>query len=156
MPAHATIIATAAGTGPASTSRFVHGPTRRFNPLERPRPAIALLLCGIGLYWVMAAAIRAQRRELGVRIALGASPRDIGRLVLADAARIVGTGAGIGLVIALLAGRLLESQLFGIQPTDPVSMRGACLALFAIALIAVCVPASRATRVDPIEVLGAD
>ena len=134
-------------------------------PLAQPRldalllgsfSAIALLLCAIGLYGVMAATIRAQQRELGVRIALGASPQDIGRLVLADAARIVGAGAAIGLVVALLTGRLLESQLFGVQPTDPVSIGGACLALLAIALLAVVGPAWRATRVDPIEVLRAD
>ncbi len=131
-------------------------------PLAQPRldalllgsfSAIALLLCAIGLYGVMAAALRAQQRELGVRIALGASSRDIGRLVLVDAARIVGTGAGVGLLIALLTGRLLESQLFDVQPTDPVSLAGASLALLAIAILAVCGPAWRATKVDPMEVL---
>ena len=134
-------------------------------PLAQPRlellllgsiSAIALLLCAIGLYGVMAAVVRAQQRELGIRIALGASAGDIRRLVLTDAARIVGGGVGVGLVVALLTGRLLESQLFGVQPTDAISMAAACLALLAIALLAVYAPTRRAARVDPMEVLRAD
>lgn len=134
-------------------------------PLAQPRldalvlvsfSAAALLLCAIGLYGVMAAAVRAQRRALGIRIALGASSREIGRLVLTDAARVVGSGVAVGLLIALMTNRLLASQLFGVQPADASVMATACLALLLIALVAVYAPARRATRVDPMEVLRAE
>jgi len=134
-------------------------------PLARPRLAAlilmsfslaALVLAAIGLYGVTAALVRHQTRDIGVRMALGATPRDVRRLVLSDAMRVVGRGAAVGLVGALLSTRLLASLLFGVTPLDPLSFGAACAILIAISAWAALVPAHRATRIDPAEALRAE
>ena len=134
-------------------------------PLARPRLSallltgfslVALLLSAIGLYGVMTSAVRQQTRDIGVRVALGATPRDVRGLILGDAMRVVGAGALTGVVGAVVAGRLLASQLFGVSPIDPLSIGGAAAALLAIGLVAAYVPARRAARIDPVESLRAD
>ena len=104
----------------------------------------------------MSSAVRQQTREIGVRIALGATPRDVRRLVLAEAVSMVGLGAVVGLAGATVAGRLLASQLFGVSPLDPISLAGAVALLVAIGLIASHLPARRASRIDPVDALRAE
>lgn len=134
-------------------------------PLAQPRLSallltgfgvIALLLSAIGLYGVMASAVRQQTRDIGVRVALGATPHDVRRLVLGDAMRVVGAGAVTGVVGAVVAGRLLASQLFGVSPIDPASIGAAAAALVAIGVAAAYVPARRAARIDPVEALRSE
>jgi putative ABC transport system permease protein len=134
-------------------------------PLAQPRLSallltgfslVALLLSAIGLYGVMASTVRQQTRDIGVRVALGATPRDVRRLVLGDAVQVVGAGALTGVAGALVAGRLLASQLFGVSPVDPVSISVATAALLAIGVGAAYVPARRATRIDPVDALRSE
>jgi ABC-type antimicrobial peptide transport system permease subunit len=114
---------------------------------------VALLLSGIGLYGVMSSAVRRQTRDIGVRVALGATPRAVRRLVLGEAVGVVGVGAVIGIVGAIVAGRLLASQLFGVSPVDPASLVAASVSLLVIGVCAAYFPARRALRIDPVEAL---
>ena len=134
-------------------------------PLAQPRMSALLLACfafvsmllaAIGLYGVMASSVRGSMRELGVRAALGASPERLRRGVLVQALIVTGTGAVVGLVVALAASRLLAKLLFQISPADPVSMIGSAALLLLVALIAAYVPARHATRVDPVQALRSD
>ena len=127
-------------------------------PLAQPRLGalllggfafVSLLLAAIGLYGVMAAVVSAATREIGVRAALGASPERLRRDVLIQALGMAGAGAAVGLVVALVASRLLSSLLFEVRPADPVSVVGALVVLLLVALAAAYVPARRATRIDP-------
>jgi putative ABC transport system permease protein len=117
---------------------------------------VALLLSAIGLYGVMSAAVRQQTRDIGVRVALGATTPDVYRLVLGEAIWVIGAGAVVGLVGALLGGRLLATQLFEVSALDPLSIGGAAVLLLAIGLAAALVPARRAARVDPVTALRAE
>jgi putative ABC transport system permease protein len=134
-------------------------------PLAQPRlgalllasfSLVALVLAAIGLYGVMSSTVRQQTRDLGIRLALGATSRDVQRLVLRDAMRVIIIGAAIGLVAAMLSTRLLASLLFGVQPLDPVSFGGAGVALVTIGALAAYLPARRATRIDPARALRAE
>jgi putative ABC transport system permease protein len=131
-------------------------------PLAQPRlsalllssfSVLALLLSAIGLYGVMSSAVRHQTRDIGVRVALGATSRDVRRLVLGEAMRVVAAGAVVGVVGAILAGRILETQLFGVSPIDPISLAAASVLLLAISVAAAYVPARRATRINPVDAL---
>ena len=134
-------------------------------PLAQPRMSALLLACfafvsmllaAIGLYGVMASSVRGSMRELGVRAALGASPGRLRRGVLTQALIVTGTGAVVGLVVALAASRLLTKLLFEVSPADPVSLIGSAALLLVVALIAAYVPARHATRVDPVQALRSD
>ncbi len=134
-------------------------------PLAQPRLSawlltafalVALLLSAIGLYGVMSSGVRQQTRDIGVRVALGATPDDVRRLVLGQAGSVVVVGAAAGLAAALATSRLLGSLLYDVSPTDPVTLAGACLLLVVVALLAAYLPARRATRVDPVEALRAE
>ncbi len=134
-------------------------------PLAQPRLSavlmssfslVALLLSTVGLYGVIASAARHQTHDIGIRLALGALARDIHRLVLVDALTVLGAGAVIGVVAALLAGRVLSSQLFGVSPFDFVSLALATTVLMAVGLGAAYLPSYRASRIDPVEVLRSD
>jgi putative ABC transport system permease protein len=134
-------------------------------PLAQPRLSallltafglVALLVSAIGLYGLMATAVRQQTRDIGVRVALGATSRDVRRLILGEAIWVVGLGAAAGLIIALVATRLLASQLFGVSPSDPRSLLGACGLLVATGIAAAYLPARRAARIDPIDALRAE
>jgi putative ABC transport system permease protein len=115
--------------------------------------ASALLLSAIGLYGVMAASVRQRQGEIGVRLAIGATARDVRRLVLGEGLRLTLAGLILGLMLVIAVTRALRGLLFEIQPLDPVSLGTASLVL-AAAAIAVCwLPARRASRVDPIEAL---
>ena len=134
-------------------------------PLAEPRLSallitsfslVALLLSTIGLYGVISSAARQQTHDIGVRLALGALPRDVHRLVLGDALSVLSAGLAIGTVVALIAGRVLSSQLFGVSPIDPVSLALATAVLLAVGLGAAYLPAYRAGRTDPVEVLRSE
>lgn len=115
-----------------------------------------LLMSSIGLYGVMAASVRQRHSEIGVRLALGATTAAVARLVLGEGLRLALFGAMVGLTLAFTVTRVLRGLLFQIEPLDPVSLFGAAAILVAAALVATYLPARRATRVDPVEVLRAE
>jgi ABC-type antimicrobial peptide transport system permease subunit len=111
--------------------------------------AVALALASIGLYGVMAHVAGQRRTEIGIRLALGAKPASILSLILGEGLRLVGLGAAIGLAAALAATRYVESQLYDVSPTDPLTFAAVCLLLTTVAVVACLIPARRAMRVDP-------
>src|SRR5207253_2088811 len=115
--------------------------------------AVALLLAAAGIYGVLAAQVAERTREIGVRNALGAAPRDIVRLVLGRAARLAGAGIALGTLGAVAIGRVLGGLLFGVSPLDPVTLGGVAVLLAAVALAACLAPARRAVRVAPMVAL---
>jgi putative ABC transport system permease protein len=118
--------------------------------------ALALMLACTGLYGVIAYAVAERTRELGVRMALGASRRDVLILVLGQSGRLVVSGIAIGLVAAMFGVHMLDSLLYGVQATDTATFAAVPLVLAAVALAAAFVPARRATRVDPIITMRAE
>lgn len=114
---------------------------------------VASLLAMLGLYAVVSYLVTERRREIGIRLALGARAQEVGRLVQSQSARLALIGLALGGVGALALTRLLGAQLFGVAPTDPVALGGAALVLTVLAVIATWLPARRATKVDPIEAL---
>lgn len=118
--------------------------------------AVALALAVVGVYGVIAYGVAQRIPELGVRVALGAAPGDVYRLVVGDGARLAGAGLALGLVLALATTRLLAASLHGVSPTDPLVLGGVMAALGAAALAACWLPARRAVRVDPLVALRAD
>lgn len=115
--------------------------------------AVGLLLAVIGLYGVISFSVRRRIREIGVRIALGASSTEILRLVLGRGLVLVGAGVAVGLAGALALTPLLGSQLYGIGPTDPVTFVGVAFVTLLVSMVACYVPARRATHLDPQIVL---
>jgi len=116
----------------------------------------ALLLAAIGLYGVMAGAVRERTRELGVRLALGATPEELRRGVLRQSMTLTIIGIGIGVLIALGTTRLLRVLLYDVSPTDPFVIGGVCAMLGIVGTLAAYVPARRATQVDPVIALRAE
>jgi predicted permease len=134
-------------------------------PLSLPRLDALLLalfagaavsLAAVGLFGVMAAAVRQRTREIGVRIALGATPARVSGLVMGRALAIAAVGAVVGLLAALASTRALQSLLYAVSPTDPLTLAVVLLLLLLVALIAAYLPARRAQRVDPIVALRAE
>ena len=117
---------------------------------------VALLLAAAGLYGTLLYGVRQRRRELGIRLALGASRNRVERQVVGDGIRLALLGLGVGLLGAWNAGRVLESRLFGVEARDLTTLLGAALVLFATALLASWLPARRAGRTDPIQTLKAE
>jgi predicted permease len=131
-----------------STSR------ERFNTLLMTVFAIsALALASIGIYGVMAYAVQQRTREIGVRMALGAEPSAVRRMVVLQGMRLAGIGVVIGIVAAYVLSQYMSNFLFGVQARDPLVFLGVPLLLAAIALVAVWVPAARASRIDPLSAL---
>jgi len=116
----------------------------------------SLLLAAIGIYGLLAYSVTQRTREIGVRMALGAEPGSITRMVVASAARMVIAGATAGLAVALALSGLLKSLLFAVGPRDPLTFIAAPAVFVVVALIAAYVPARRAAQVSPLEALRAE
>jgi putative ABC transport system permease protein len=114
---------------------------------------LALVLASVGLYGVMALTVTQRTRELGIRMALGAERTNIFKLVLSQGMTLIAIGIGIGLIGAIAAGRALMSVLYNVGAIDIGAVATAVISLVLVALLACCVPARRATRVDPIIAL---
>jgi putative ABC transport system permease protein len=114
---------------------------------------LALCLSAMGLYSILAFAVRTRTREIGIRMALGARPEDVLRLIVGQGARLALLGIVTGSVAALVSTRLLASLLFGVKTTDPATYVSVTVLLFLVALAACYYPARRAMRVDPMQAL---
>ncbi|MEP7383643.1 MAG: ADOP family duplicated permease [Gemmatimonadota bacterium] len=114
---------------------------------------VALLLAVVGVYGVVSFGVSQRSREIGIRIALGATPRSVQRLVLREGGRVIGIGLLGGLLAAAGAAQVIRSLLFGLNPLDATAFSGAALALGIASALAVSIPAARAARVDPVTTL---
>lgn len=117
---------------------------------------VALFLAGIGIYGVLSYSVAQRTQEFGVRVALGATRTSVFRLVVGQGARLAVAGIVIGVAGASLVTRGVQSILYNVTPTDPLAFGGTALFLVVVTLLAGCVPAGRATGVDPIVALRAD
>ena len=116
----------------------------------------AIVVAAVGLYGIMASAVSQQTRELGIRMALGATSGSVRNMVLKQAMVVAGAGTVAGLAGALAGSRLLTSMLFEIRPSDPTTLAGVAVLLLATAAGAAYIPARRATRIDPARALRAE
>jgi ABC-type antimicrobial peptide transport system permease subunit len=114
---------------------------------------LALLLASIGLYGVLAYAAARRTGEIGIRMALGAQPGDVVWLVMREVLLLIGIGVSLGLAVATAATRLVASLLFGLTPTDPLTIGIATLLMVTVALLAGYLPARKASRIDPMLAL---
>jgi putative ABC transport system permease protein len=112
--------------------------------------AIALLLAALGIYGVIAYAVSQRTRELGIRVALGATRERIVRLVIREGVWLAGTGVVLGVLASLALTRAIASLMFGVGKLDPVTLTAAPLTLMAVALLGCYLPARRAAKVDPV------
>jgi putative ABC transport system permease protein len=127
---------------------------RRFNLLLLGGfAALAVVLAGLGIYSVMAYAVTQRRREIGIRLALGARPSEVMKLVVGQGMALGLIGAGLGLVGAFVLTRLMKTLLFGVNPTDPWTFAVTPVLLLSVALLACYLPARRAARIDPLLAL---
>jgi putative ABC transport system permease protein len=133
--------------------------------VERPRfrtlllalfALLAVVLAAVGIYGVMAYSVSQRTREMGVRLALGAQPVDVTRLVVGEGLRLAVLGVAIGIAVSLMLTRIMSTLVFAISPMDPLTFAAVTALLLAIALAACLVPAHRATRADPLAVLRAE
>ncbi len=115
--------------------------------------AVALALAAVGVYGVIAYGVAQRTREMGVRVALGALPSDVVRLVVRDGMLVAGAGVAAGLLLALALAPVLKAMLYAVQPRDPVTFLAVGGMVAVVALLASWIPARRASRVDPLEAL---
>jgi putative ABC transport system permease protein len=136
-----------------------------FDSVARPRfltllllifGSVALALAAVGTYGVMSYTVAERSHEMGIRMALGAKASSVVRLVMRQGLTVAGLGLGVGLVGALVLTKLMSSILFGVGARDVTTFVSVPLLLTAVAVVACLVPARRATKVDPIEVLRAE
>jgi putative ABC transport system permease protein len=113
----------------------------------------ALILASVGLYGVLSSVVRQRTAEIGVRMAFGAEPSGILRLVVRQGLVLAGSGLLIGMIAALGVTGVMESLLVGVRPADPLTFGGTALVFLVVATVSCLVPARRATRVDPIVAL---
>jgi putative ABC transport system permease protein len=115
--------------------------------------ALALALASVGVYGVMSYVVSQRTREIGVRMAMGARPRDVLKLVIGEGAKLIASGLGAGLAVAFIASRIISSLLYQVSATDPLTYMVVPLLLAAVALVACYIPARRAMKVDPMTAL---
>jgi putative ABC transport system permease protein len=113
--------------------------------------ALGLVCCGV--YGTLSYAVGLRRREVALRLALGALRRSVVQQLMTTSIRVVGTASGIGLVLALLFGRSLSTMLYGVTPADPLTLASVIVIVLTVALLAAVVPAARATFVQPMRAL---
>ncbi len=118
--------------------------------------AMAAVLAAIGIYGVLSYGVMQRLREIGLRIALGAAPRNVRGMVLKQTAWMAGIGVAIGAGLALLLGQVGRALLYGLSPTDPLVPAAAIAALLAIVAVAAYFPARRAAHIDPVTALRGD
>jgi putative ABC transport system permease protein len=129
--------------------------TSRFNTLLLTTlGVVGLVLSAIGIYGVIAYFVSQRTQEIGVRLALGAAPTDVVRLVIGQALKPVVAGLVVGVGVALAATRMLTSQLYGVSPRDPITIVFVCVGFVVVAVLASWVPARRAASVDPTRALN--
>ena len=113
----------------------------------------ALVLAAVGVYGLISYSVQLRTREIGIRVALGAAPGAVWRLIVRQAMRLAAVGILIGVAGALYLVRIMTSMLFGVTPRDPVIFAVVPLLFVVVALVAVCLPARRATRISPVTAL---
>jgi putative ABC transport system permease protein len=118
--------------------------------------AVALVLAAVGVYGVMTYAVSRRLHEIGVRLALGAEPPSVVRMVVREGMTLALTGAAVGMTAALLLTRSMSSLLYGVRAADPMTFVGVSLLLMGAALVATYLPARRASRTDPLVALRTD
>jgi ABC-type antimicrobial peptide transport system permease subunit len=118
--------------------------------------ALALILASIGIYGVLAYSVAQRTSEIGLRMALGAQPHQVLRLVLRQGMLLAVVGAIVGVLVALPVARLASGLLYGVSATDPLTYAAITLLLMGVALLACYLPARRATRIDPLVALRVD
>jgi ABC-type antimicrobial peptide transport system permease subunit len=116
---------------------------------------IALFLGATGIYGVLSYVVSQRTPEIGIRSALGASPANVRRMVLSQGMRLAGSGLLLGLIAAVTLGRVMQAQLYGVNPVDPVTLLAASLIFLAVAILASLLPAARAARTPPMDALRA-
>jgi len=114
---------------------------------------LALILASVGLYGLMSHAVLRRTGEIGVRMALGARPAQVLRMILRESLTLVGAGLLVGTVAAYSAARAISAMLFGLSPGDPLTYAAVTLSLVAVAVLAASLPARRASRIDPMVAL---
>ena len=160
IPTLRSVIRTADASLPISSVRAMNdvvneslGPFQGVAAVLTLLAAGALVLAGGGIYGVIAYSVSRRVQEFGIRTALGASDRNVIRLVVAQGAKLTAFGIGIGVALAFATTRVLESVLFGVASADATTFVGIPVLLALVALLASYIPARRATRVDPMEAL---
>jgi len=117
---------------------------------------VGLLLSALGVFGLMSYVVRQRRREIGVRLALGARPGEITRFIVARGMRYAAAGSAIGLAVTFMLSQKMQALLFGVSPTDAVTIGGVALLLLACALVACWIPGRRAARIRPLEAIAAE
>ena len=117
---------------------------------------VALIISLVGIFGVLSFIVAQRTKELGIRLALGASSGRVQRLVVGRALTLAGTGLAVGTIGAIYLTRVMTSLLFGVKPADPLTIAVVGAALLAMALLASWIPARRATRIDPLMALRSD
>lgn len=145
------------GAGTMQDLLDVHTATVRFYvALLGLFAVLAIVLAAVGLYGVVSFLVAQRRREIGVRMALGAGRSRVVRLVVRQGLVPAAVGTLAGLLVALAGGRVIASLLFGVQPTDPLTLAGTTTLLLAVVLAACLIPAARAVRIPPASALRAE